>query len=215
MTAEHHPDHSSLVSYAAGSLPDALAMVVACHLEHCSQCQQVVAEAEQIGSLLLDELPSVRMSGDAREHILDLLESSVVSIAPTSRRQNTDSDIPAPLHNLLGNRLDDLHWASLGAGMKQYILPANEGKLRLLRIAPGTCMPAHSHSGSELTLVLRGSYTDELGRFKAGDVADLTPGVEHQPVTDTHEECICLIATDAPLKFKGLVPRLLQPFFGL
>lgn len=76
-------------------------------------------------------------------------------------------------------------------------------------------MPSHGHTGSELTMVLRGSYTDELGRFCAGDVADLDPDVQHQPVADTDEHCICLIATDAPLRFNGLVPRLLQPFFQI
>jgi putative transcriptional regulator len=28
-------------------------------------------------------------------------------------------------------------------------------------------------------------------------------------------ECICLAASDAPLKFHGLLPRLAQPFFKI
>lgn len=211
----HHPDHSSLVNYAAGGLPDALAMVIACHLSHCDQCRAVVAQAEQIGGLLLEDMPPVALATDARENMLALLDSETL---PTLKRKEVppdDGDIPQPLHSMIGTRLDDLHWRTLAPGMKQFVLPARDGKLRLLKISPGTSMPVHSHSGSEVTMVIKGSYTDELGRFRAGDVADLETDTEHQPVADTHEECICLIATDAPLKFKGLVPRLLQPFFGL
>ena len=47
------------------------------------------------------------------------------------------------------------------------------------------------------------------------DVNDLDDDVDHQPIADTAEECICLIATDAPMKFNRLLPKLLQPFFGI
>ena len=90
-----------------------------------------------------------------------------------------------------------------------------QGTLRLFKIAPGMAIPLHTHNGNEMTLILKGSYSDELGRFKAGDVADLDNDTDHQPIADTQEDCICLIATEAPLKFKGLLPRLMQPFIGL
>ena len=84
----------------------------------------------------------------------------------------------------------------------------------LLSIAPGKSMPVHSHQGSELTLVLKGAYDDELGHFAAGDVADLDSDVEHQPVVSRGETCICLAALDAPLRFPGRIARMLQPLFG-
>jgi putative transcriptional regulator len=46
-------------------------------------------------------------------------------------------------------------------------------------------------------------------------VADLDEHIEHQPVIEDGEDCICLIATEAPARFKGLVPRLLQPIVGI
>ena len=58
------------------------------------------------------------------------------------------------------------------------------GKLRLLKVAPGHGIPEHGHGGAELTLVLRGSFHDETGRYARGDVADLDETVEHQPVAD-------------------------------
>ena len=84
----------------------------------------------------------------------------------------------------------------------------------LLRIAPGKSMPLHSHQGSEITVVLKGAYRDELGRFGPGDVADLDDAIQHRPVTEPGEPCICLAATDAPLRFPGRIARMLQPLLG-
>ena len=76
-------------------------------------------------------------------------------------------------------------------------------------------MPEHGHGGAELTLVLRGAFHDETGRYARGDVADLDETVEHQPVvTDAGGDCICLIASEKPERFHGLVARLLQPLRG-
>lgn len=218
MSCNHHPDDSTLLSYGAGSLPDALSMVVACHLAVCDHCHGKVADAEQIGLGLMEQEPTETMSDRSRDWILAMLDEpvdEVYSVAHKVSGGDSEGDIPAPLRPLIGQWFSDLHWRTMAPGMKQFILPASEGKLRLLKIAPGTFMPSHGHSGSELTLVLKGSYSDELGRFSAGDVADVDPDMTHQPVADTHEGCICLIATDGPLRFKGLVPRLLQPFFQL
>ena len=215
MSVHHHPDSSSLISYAAGSLPDSQALVVASHLISCKQCQKTVADAEQLGCVLLNEQSVKPMAESARDDILSLLDSVEPEIPEPAFRGNPEAEIPLPLQPMLGKHFDDLHWKTMAPGMKQFMMSCGEGTLRLLKISPGVCMPVHGHTGSELTIVLKGSYSDELGRFRAGDVADLDPEIQHQPVVDGSEECICLIATDAPLKFVGLVPRLLQPFFRI
>lgn len=215
MTAKHHPDPSSIMSYAAGSLPESIAMVVACHLSSCEHCRELLADAEEVGRSLLEALEPAPMTEGVRESMLAMLDNIEPEPLPLVALKPSSGNIPAPLQPMLGQELDKLHWRTLAPGMKQFIIPTSEGKLRLLKIAPGTSMPMHSHTGSELTMVLQGSYSDELGRFCAGDVADLDPEIRHQPMVDTHEDCICLIATDAPLKFSGLIPRLLQPFFDL
>lgn len=215
MSIHHHPDFSSLISYAAGSLPDSLTLVIASHLFTCEQCQKVVAEAEQLGCVLLNEQPPKPMSESARDEMLTLLDHSAPEPGRQPFKGNPGAEIPLPLQSVLGESFDDLHWKTMAPGMKQFILPCGEGSLRLLKISPGVCMPAHGHTGSELTIVLKGSYSDELGRFRTGDVADLDPDIRHQPLVDSSEECICLVATDAPLKFIGLIPGLLQPFFRI
>ena len=39
--------------------------------------------------------------------------------------------------------------------------------------------------------------------------------VEHAPVAGYGEPCICLAITDAPLRFQGLVPKIVQRFVGI
>jgi len=42
-----------------------------------------------------------------------------------------------------------------------------------------------------------------------------TEDLEHKPVAEPGLACICLAATDAPLKFNSLIPRMLQPLFKI
>ena len=85
----------------------------------------------------------------------------------------------------------------------------------LLRVGGGRRVPEHSHGGQELTLILQGAYRDRFGVFAAGDIADHDEDVEHQPIAEPGEDCICLVAVDAPLSFRSRLIRTLQPFFGL
>ncbi|GEQ99766.1 hypothetical protein JCM17845_03900 [Iodidimonas gelatinilytica] len=72
-----------------------------------------------------------------------------------------------------------------------------------------------SHNELELTLVLQGSFSDNTGHFGTGDLEIADANLNHQPTADPDMSCICLAATDAPLRFKPLIPRLLQPLFQI
>ena len=70
----------------------------------------------------------------------------------------------------------------------------------------------HGHRGTELTLVLKGVFADEEDRFAAGDVEVANEDLTHTPIAEPGEDCICPAATDAPLEFKGIIPRIAQKF---
>ncbi len=89
------------------------------------------------------------------------------------------------------------------------------GSARLLYIPPGQGVPDHGHNGLELTLVLQGSFTDETGSFGTGDLEIADQTLDHTPVAGPDAPCICLAATDAPLRFRAFMPRLLQPLFRI
>lgn len=220
MNIKHHLDEASLVSYAAGSISQAMALVAACHISMCPSCQKRMRESESIGGLLLESLGEAEIAEDSLEKVMACLETeseASISKVDTWTRKEVDTSLPRPLQEYVDGTLDDIEWKRIAPGVYYYDLPLKSergGVSKLLRIAPGKSMLPHSHDGNELTLVLRGSFSDEIGRFTPGDIADLDSEIEHQPLVDSDEDCICLIATDAPLKFSTLFGRIVQPMTG-
>ena len=101
-------------------------------------------------------------------------------------------------------------------GVKQSILEtSDDATARLLYIPPGTAVPDHSHSGTELTLVLQGAFADEDDYFAAGDIEVADGDVKHAPMAAEGEACICLAVTEAPLKFSKLFHKTVQPFLNI
>jgi putative transcriptional regulator len=215
----HHPDDSTLMSFAAGSLPEPLALIIATHCSVCPACAAEVRAMERIGASLFAELEPEHLNRAAPMMALRGMESDVASSAPQSADSGEDSDdVPMPLRHLIGSRLDDVQWQRLGLGVwHAQVLQhkSSRGDVRLLRVEPGRAMPEHGHGGSELTMILRGSYQDEIGRFGPGDVADLDEDIEHRPVADAQTGCICIIASEKQAVFKGFFARLMQPLTGI
>jgi putative transcriptional regulator len=219
MTIRHHPDFASLMCCAAGSQPEAFAAVIASHLSVCADCRSEVVRMQQIGVALFDALPPAEVISSAPVVAMRAGEAETGVIdAPSAQADVSRGDIPGPLVAVLGSRLDDLPWRWTAPGLWTHSVPLSEhadGELLLIKVAPGKEMPAHGHDGQELTIILRGGYTDALGRFGVGDVADLDSDIEHTPVACSTEGCICLSAKDGKLRFKGRFARLLQPLIGL
>lgn len=216
MNIRHHPDDATLLAYGAGSVNEGFSLVIAAHLERCPQCRKRVADSETIGAGLLGTLDDAPLAGG-----FDELWARVQDEQPAPRPRPAaprDEVLPGVLAELLPGGIESVRWRTLAPGIRQHVfkdLACDNGTIRLLSIEPGTTIPHHSHGGAEITLVLKGSFMDEVGRFQAGDVADLDGTVSHQPVADTSETCICLIATDERLRFSDPLSRMLQPFFGI
>ncbi|CAA0091324.1 Anti-sigma-E factor ChrR [Zhongshania aliphaticivorans] len=220
---EHHPNEETLLSYSAGSLPAALALVVGSHLEFCAECRAKVREGESLGGELMSAMAPQALSERARLNVLQQLEVQSAPIATQAVGRvevvgdNSQGQMPSLLRKMLNESdFDKLPWKkTIAPGLKQVVIDCGEGNARLLRIAAGQRMPVHSHRRSELTMILSGGYSDKLGQFNAGDVADLDGSVEHQPIADDDMDCICLAGMDAPLVFKGWLAKLVQPFVGM
>jgi len=222
MPIKHHPDETTLMSFAAGSLPEALRAVVAAHLAVCETCRQEVALLDDIGGALLSDTPRSGLS----DRVRPVFEVTKTACAGTDEdcshhipaEGGTHGDVPWPLVPLVGTNVDEIPWKRLGLGLWHYPIQLSDGTkgdLRFLKVAPNRAMPDHGHGGAELTIVLKGAYSDHTGLYGRGDVADLDESVEHQPISDAHEGCVCLIASERPARFRGFIGRLVQPFAGL
>lgn len=206
----HHIPADLLARYSDGSLPHVFAVVVAAHLSICDDCRSAHEARQMLGGALMAGLEPAALSAGARAKMLAALETRPAP-PPLMRPSGI---FPAPVMAELGGQPPK--WRMLGGGIRQQILAADhEGSLRLLYIPPGKAVPEHGHRGLELTLVLQGSFSDEAGAFGRGDVETAHDEVDHQPIAGPGEACICLAATDAPLRFHAFLPRLLQPLFRI
>jgi putative transcriptional regulator len=206
----HHPAPESLMSCSAGSMPEAFAAVMASHIAMCPSCRRELTLLQEVGVALFDIIAPIPVARDAPVLAMRGLESE----CDVADRRPAEGDIPVPLVSALGPSLDMVAWARVSPGVWQHqIALSNDerGTLKLIKVAPGRSLPAHDHDGSELTLVLRGSFRDESGQYCVGDVADVSTGMEHAPVGDPEEGCICLVATHGKLQFKSRIARLVQP----
>lgn len=206
----HHVPDAMLAAYAAGNLPHAFAVAVASHVSLCEQCRIALGAHQSVGGAILEDTPSVAVSSTLKDNIFSLLDAPFTP-EPVFERKGI---FPGPVMEALRGR--EPRWKTLGMGVRQDILSADSnGSVRLLYIPPGQAVPDHSHNGLELTLVLQGSFSDETGRFGIGDLEIADEHLEHTPVADDGDPCICLASTDARLRFRSLVPRLLQPLFQI
>mgnify|MGYP001799643774 FL=1 len=217
MTIQHHLTEELLMAYSAGDLPEAVNLIVATHISLCDECRAALESYEAIGGAVLDTCESVAMSETSLSSVLSMIhkqDSEILereTVAPAK-----DVVLPAPLADYVAGGLENVKWRPVGMGVKQAVLPtSDEASARLLYIPAGTAIPDHGHEGMELTLVLKGAFQDEDGYYGRGDIEIASEDVHHTPVADISEDCICLAVTDAPLRFKGLVPRMAQPFLGI
>lgn len=209
---KHHLSDALLLGYAAGSLPEAFGLVAATHVTLCDDCRARLAALEALGGAVIEDTGGVALSDGALDRTLARLAPS----QPRTPAKPRTGVLPAPLQSYIGGDLDAVRWKTLGMGVRQAILPTSKGATaRLLLIPAGRVVPDHGHRGTELTLVLSGAFHDSVDHFGPGDLEIATSDLVHTPIADPGVDCICLAATDAPLRFNSLVPRLLQPIFRI
>lgn len=207
----HHIPPEVIAAYAAGSLGQAYALVVAAHVSMCDTCRAELAAQEAAGGVVLEEIGEATLS----DGMLDRLMGALDAPTPQERARAARHGIyPGPVMEALKGATP--RWKSVGGGVKQCLIGGDaQGASRLLFIPPGQAVPDHGHNGLELTLVLQGGFSDDAGHFDVGDVEVANAGLDHVPTADPGPPCIVVAATDAPLKFNTFLPRLLQPLFGI
>lgn len=216
----HHPQPDTLISFVAGTLPNSIACVVACHLSLCKECSADARRLGIAGGLMLRKLEAA--PADTAFGTAAAMHWSVQTLPPREERRRDpvpeidDAWLPVPLAEHLGMSVDEIPWKRVVKGVRQYWvkLPIGAGQIRLLRLAPGKLLLEHTHTGMELTLVLQGVYGDHTGDYVRGDVIEWMEGSRHQPRASGDVECICVIASEQPPYFTRLAARLLRPIMG-
>lgn len=208
----HHLPLDMLVDYAAGSLEEGPALMVASHIALCPQCAAQVAGFESVGGALLEEIEPVMLADGALEKTLARLDQPEPA-ANEEAQSELSNLLPFPLRRYVDSAA---RWRVAGGGVQEIELRLGEGghQASLLRIPGGRSMARHRHTGLEFTLVLAGGFSDRGAHYAPGDVC-LAAGPEHAPLADAGGDCICLAIIDGPIVLTGRIGRLLNPWLRL
>jgi putative transcriptional regulator len=156
------------------------------------------------------------MGGDALERAQARIGEAAPSPAPLASLQVPAGEVPALPDFVRRYRFGRWTWVAPSVQFRPIELPAqSDMRVFLLRSGPGTKMLQHTHSDLELTCVLTGAFSHAGGRYGPGDFDLGDETVEHQPVVDAGEVCVCLVAMQGELRLKGLLGRIMQPFIRL
>jgi putative transcriptional regulator len=209
-TINHHPTDETLAAYVGGVLDEGRRVLVAAHVELCTSCARVLSAADHVAGTRLQEIEPTPLADDALSHALARIDCAgsdeARSSAPTSNRA-------FGLKALVGHDLGPWRWIGPGVHWRSVAVPVGEGaRVFMLKSAPGTSLPHHTHTGTELTLILQGAFAHVGGRFGVGDFDEADGTIEHQPVVEPGDECICLVAMQGELRLLGLLGRIMQPF---
>tara|TARA_B100001758_G_C18107378_1_gene451752 strand:+ start:81 stop:716 length:636 start_codon:yes stop_codon:yes gene_type:complete len=117
-----------------------------------------------------------------------------------------------PLTNFIGS-IEKLKWKLVYKGFREFNIPLKDSDtIKLIKMDPGTSVPLHSHNGKEYILVIDGSFYDEYGEYKKGDMQINDQKIKHHPTACHDNGCICLSITERDVVFFGKLGSALNLF---
>ncbi|MFA0015087.1 ChrR family anti-sigma-E factor [Vibrio lentus] len=228
---KHHPNAAILKDFVDGNLADSVSLIVSSHVELCEHCQKQVSmltaqaadtvfesdtsafENDPAGLKLSDSEMDAFLSDDG-EFDFDAIDqitadlSQAVEVVVEAQQEtvsNTTFTIPRALNSVA--RKD---WLNLGKISRARLDFDDESHhTSLLHIDKDGQVPCHTHKGFEITLLLEGSFEDEMGVYNKGDFIWLDGEHTHQPATK--EGCVCLTVSSDALYFTKGVSQLFNP----
>ena len=226
---KHHPNLNLLAGFVAGDLPASVAIGVSIHSQMCEQCRDKIAELTQrLAMQEFVEMDSSSFDDGIEDNVIsndmasmdfgnmidaitadDEISEQAVSKSALIRIKDKNYELPKALNNV---RMSN--WLNLGK-LSRSSLNLDEGPLHshLLHIDAGGEVPTHTHKGFEITLLLDGSFEDEMGTYVAGDFIELDGEHNHKPKTT--EGCLCYTVADDALQFTEGFHKLFNPIGSL
>lgn len=216
MSIEHHPTNSMLAAFAAGTLDHGQHVAVATHLVSCPQCRAFMRSMEQVGGAVLASLPPAAMSTGALAAVEARLNEPVRPAAAVITPTVPETEVPGLPKFVRRYRFGNWKWIAPSVHLRPIALPyESDTRAFLLKSGPGTKMLQHTHTGVELTCVLSGAFRQDGSRYGPGDFDLGDETINHQPIVEGGQDCICLVAMQGELRLNGLLGRIMQPFVRL
>ena len=221
----HHPKHELLSAFVEGELPASLSAAIAVHAELCKVCAKNIQHLteESAANFFSPDVKTYNSYSDkpasntaatdelSYEFMIDSITEDE-SIAELVVQEPLEIEIKGSTYQLPTalRSMSMMGWQKMGK-LSRARLNLNEGALHssLLHIDKDGGVPSHTHKGFELTLLLEGSFEDEMGTYVKGDFIWLTDKNTHTP--HTTEGCLCYTVADDALQFTQGLSKLLNP----
>lgn len=205
---EADPLDALLGAFSAGTLDPALHVLVESHLELNPRSRGFVAA--------LEDLAADEMERSTPEPLADRerrLDDIFAHDPEPPTQEGGAADLPSALRRYLGCDLSEIRWKRVLPGVSEHKIERfGRGQATLLRVTGGRSLPSHTHEGGETTLVLTGAFSDGGKRYARGDVAVADSDLDHRPVVDEGQDCVCFVVTDGPLHLTGTIGRIVDLF---
>jgi putative transcriptional regulator len=213
---KYHPDTRLLNEYSSGTLALAQSVCVSLHLNYCEQCRRAHQQLQQLGSVLFEELAPQQVDDSLLRTVMGRLDDEPEPLSYSSTAVEGD-DCPPLIQRLMKGDYRNLEWKKLSSQVRVSRLRTGDAvnEVALYHINAGASIPKHTHNGTELTLVLEGAFSDEEGRYEAGDFVMRDASQQHTPTATQERDCICIGVLDAPIKFTDWKYRMVNPFLKL
>ncbi len=222
----HHPDENLLAEYASGSLAWALSLSVCAHIQLCPHCRQKAANLNKIGGVILNTCTTEACAPNSFENLMQRIRQKS-TVEKTSEVVVTSELNNLYRHDALLNKLPKivekllpangkLKWQRVSSALKTARLTTgqNEYEVAFQCISNGGKVVEHDHRGLEVTLVLKGSFSDEQGVYSEGDFLVRNAGEVHRPTATLNEDCLCLSVVAAPVSVTGFLGHFINPFLS-
>jgi putative transcriptional regulator len=204
-----------LAAFAAGVTDLGERVAIATHLASCARCRDWARAMECVGGETLAALAPAPLEGGAMARALARLDEPEAR-APAALPLASPIAVPELPDFVRRYRFGAWQWVAPSVSLRPIRLPeASETRVFLLKSGPGTTMLQHSHSGVELTCVLQGAFSHEGGRYGPGDFDIGDETIDHRPIVDAGQDCVCLVAMRGKLRLNGLIGRIMQPFLRI
>ena len=193
-----------IFNYSSGKLGEAKSLFVSMYLFLNSVAAK---KASIFDNFLADNLADLDEVAPKKINYKDCITAS--------SKENSEFRIKKsynPLTNHIGS-IDKLNWKSIYKGFKEFNLPLkDDDTIKLIKMDPGTSVPLHSHNGKEYILVIDGSFCDEYGEYKKGDMQINDQNIKHHPSANDNNGCVCLSITESDVVFFGKFASILNLF---
>ena len=223
--ANFHPSDNELVEFSAGNTDWALSICISAHIELCPCCARKLRSFNRIGGTTLEASSKVAVSTDCLNKLLTkiktteehgpLLNTNLGKAVSDKCPDKNLRDLPPVIQKIVPAD-KRLQWKRVAPALYEAQLTTGQNKYEVCfhKIKRGGKVAEHDHGGTEITLVLRGSFSDEHGTYQAGDYLVREAGQGDRPLAAQNQDCLCLSVIEAPVKLTGLMGKMINPFLG-